>query len=112
MTNAPAKSYTHDHVVLDDGLVTFKCSSDRELWPWLALPPLDPIVVQTINYWASVETGAARGTFDTSKWSALTQTEWTCGQPDVGHATHGLGDTIGDADSPRYRLSTRLKSHH
>lgn len=105
MTKATASSFTNSHIVLNDGVVTFKCSSDQDQWPWLALHPFDPIVVQTINYWVSVETGAARGTFDSTKWSALTQTEWTCGDPGTGHATHGVADAIGHEGSPRYRLT-------
>ncbi len=104
MTKTAASPFTHSHVVLDDGTVAFKCSSDKNQWPWLALNPFDVIVVQTINYWAAVETGAARGTFDTGKWSALTRTEWTCGKQGAGHATHGLGHAFGVDGDPRYDL--------
>ena len=88
-----------------DGTVTFKCSSNHNLWPWLTLPPFNPIVVQSINYWASVETGAARGTFDPSVWSALTQMEWTCGHPDAGHVSHGVAAASADESSPGYQLT-------
>ncbi|VAW00812.1 hypothetical protein MNBD_ALPHA04-2122 [hydrothermal vent metagenome] len=104
MTIASASSFTHSHVILDDGTVVFKCSSDKNQWPWLALDPFDVIVVQTINYWTAVETGAARGTLDTGKWSALTRTEWTCGKQGVGHATHGLGHAFGVDGDPHYSL--------
>lgn len=105
MTQASYLQFTSAHIVSDDGRVTFKCSSDQVAWPWLALHPFDPIVVQTINFWASVETGAARGTFDTSKWSALTQMEWTCGDDGAGHAIRGIAEVIGEEDAPRYGLS-------
>ncbi|WP_422344676.1 hypothetical protein [Parasphingorhabdus sp.] len=105
MPKAPASQFTHSHHVLDDGTVTFKCSSDKDQWPWLALHPFDPIVVQTVNYWASVETSAARGTFDPTKWSALTQTEWTCGKPGVGHATHGIANPMNEEGTARFGLS-------
>lgn len=105
MSKAPTRQFTHSHVVSNDGSVAFKCSSDEDQWPWLALHPFDPIVVQTINYWASVETGAARGTFDPTKWSALTQTEWVCGKPGAGRATHGIAEAIGEKDAPRFGLS-------
>ncbi len=105
MPKTATKPFTHSHVILNDGAVAFKCSKNSEQWPWLALHPFDPIVVQTINFWASVETSAARGTFDPEKWSALTQTEWTCDARDVGHATHGIADTTGDEDAQRYRLT-------
>ena len=105
MSEPPASQFTYSHVVSDDGTVAFQCSSDKDKWPWLALHPVDPIVVQTINYWASVETGAARGTFDPTKWSALTQMEWICGKAGVGHATHGVADAIGEEATPRFGLS-------
>lgn len=105
MPKAATQSFTNTHVVLEDGSVTFQCSSDRNQWPWLALHPFDPIVVQSINYWASVETGAARGTWDPEKWSALTQMRWTCGAQGVGHATHGVADAIKENGEPRYRLT-------
>ncbi len=104
MRQAPEKQYTHSHVVSDDGTVTFKCSDDQDQWPWLALTPFDPIVVQTINFWASVETAAARGTWDPKKWSALTQTEWSCGEPGVEHAVRGIGEALGSKGSPRFQL--------
>lgn len=104
MSKAPTRQFTHSHVVSDDGAVAFKCSSDKVQWPWLALHPFDPIVVQTINYWALVETGAARGTFDPTKWSALTQTEWVCGKAGAGHATHGVAEAIGEEGAPRFGL--------
>lgn len=105
MANASAEPFTQTPVVMDDGTVTFKCSSDQDQWPWLALHPFDPIVVQTINYWVSVETSTARGTWDPTKWSALTQTRWKCGEPGVGHATHGVSDVAGKGDSPRFELT-------
>lgn len=105
MSKAPASQFTHSHIVSNDGSVTFHCSYDEDKWPWLALHPFDPIVVQTVNYWASVETGTARGTFDPTKWSALTQTEWVCGEPGVGHATHGFAEPIGEAGGPGFGLT-------
>jgi hypothetical protein len=104
MTNSEIGGFTHSHEVLGDGTVTFKCSRDEAAWPWLALAPYDPIVVQTINYWASVETGAARGSFDTTKWSALTHVTWVCGPPGAGHATHGLAEGLRDEDPMQFRL--------
>ncbi|MEO9468672.1 hypothetical protein [Parasphingorhabdus sp.] len=105
MVNTSAISFTQSPVVKDDGTVMFDCSSDQNQRPWLALHPFDPIVVQTINYWVSVETSTARGTWDPTKWSALTQTKWTCGELGVGHATHGISEVAGQGDSPRFELT-------
>lgn len=98
-------SYTHDHEVANDGIVAFKCSTDSESWPWLALHPFDPIVVQSINFWASVETATARGTWDPDKWSALTQMTWQCGEIGVGHAVRGIGKPAGTDGSPGFHIS-------
>lgn len=96
--------YTYDHVVSDDGTVAFQCSTDIEKWPWLALEPFDPIVVQSINFWASVETAMARGTWDPDKWSALTHMTWQCGTRGVGHAIRGIGKQTGGEGSPGFQI--------
>ena len=97
--------FTSDHEVQPDGSLTFKCSGDADIWPWLALPPHDPIVVQTINYWAPVETGETRGTFDRAKWTALTQTSWNCPNEDTGHAVRGMAKPIDETNSLAYDIS-------
>lgn len=105
MPEASAKPYTFAHCPHDDGSVTFQCSQDAGAWPWLALDPHDPIVVQTINYWTSVECGAARGTYDPSIWSALVWMDWTCGAQGVGHATYGTYETVGDEGDSRFQMT-------
>ncbi len=104
MQGVSPHSYTHGHVVAEDGTVTFQCSIDAEKWPWLVLHPFDPIVVQSINFWASVETASARGTWDPDKWSALTHITWQCGKPGVGHAVHGIGKQTGAKGSPGFQI--------
>ncbi|MCR9268850.1 MAG: hypothetical protein NXH72_02560 [Hyphomonadaceae bacterium] len=84
--------------------MSFDCSLDVEIWPWLKLPATHPIVVQTANFWASVESGMTLGTFDPNKWSALVQTEWTCGLAQVGHAVRGDYATIESGERQRYGL--------
>lgn len=97
-------SFTHAHKINEDGSVSFDCSQDASKWPWLALATHHPVLIQSINFWASVESGAARGTFDTSKWSALTQTEWQH-HAGTGPITKGVADPVGEDGSPRYGLS-------
>lgn len=99
------KQFTHSRRLFADGAVTFQCSADREAWPWLALDPFDPIVVQTINFWAASGASAMRRTHDPKKWTALTHTEWTCGDPGAGHATHGVAEPDGAEGSPGFRLT-------
>lgn len=93
---APEPSYTSNHEVQADGSVTFACSSDQCEWPWLALSPQHPIVIQTQNFWISVESGQAAGTRDDSKWSALTWTDWSLGDRNAGMATCGVFRRLED----------------
>jgi len=95
---------TCNHVVSEDGRVTFDCIQDIEIWPWLALPSIHPILVQTINFWGSVEAGEAKGTFDPEKWSALTHAEWECGPTSVGLPVRGMYETVQHDDEMRYQL--------
>ena len=37
MAHGDEASYTHSHVLLDDGRVTFACGTSVEEWPWLSL---------------------------------------------------------------------------
>jgi hypothetical protein len=92
-------AFTHSHIVLPDGAVAFKCSDNLEQWPWLALPSSHPTVIQSINYFASVEAAKAFGSYDPTKWSALTQTHWVSNRDTAGPPSHGLADYIQDPDS-------------
>ena len=89
------KAYTYAHDVREDLSVTFRCSQDAEVWPWLELPSWHPVAMQTINYWVSVECSAARGTFDREKWSALTWMDWQVGDFDAGIPARGLMENTG-----------------
>ena len=97
-------AFTHSHVVSEGGRVSFECSQDIEIWPWLALNPIHPILVQTINFWGSVECGETLGTYDPEKWSALTHCEWTCGAPSVGRPVRGTYETLQRGERNRYQL--------
>ena len=104
MPKSVTKRFTHNHKVQDDGSLTFECSDDMVLWPWLALPPYDPIVIQTINYWVPVETGETKKTFDRTKWTALTTTKWSCGEPGVGHVVRGVAAPTDESERLNYKI--------
>lgn len=89
MPAPPGPTYTNAHEVREDGIVSFACSTDTEQWPWLALPPQHPIVIQTQNFWSSVGASSALGTLEEGKWSALTWTDWELGDRNAGLATNG-----------------------
>lgn len=98
-------AYTHNHKVFRDGSLVFECAQDETIWPWLVLPPTHQIVVQSANFWASVESGMTLGTFDPNKWSALVQVEWTCGQRPAGKAVTGRYSADPSTGSRQYRLA-------
>lgn len=105
MPDKPDTAFTHSHEVRDDGSIAFSCSSDTDRWPWLTLDPHHPVLVQTINFWASIETAHTRGTIDPNKWSALTEMEWTCGPPGGGRPVRGVTAKPDDDNSLDYGLS-------
>ncbi|MEO9461388.1 MAG: hypothetical protein ABJ242_01515 [Marinomonas sp.] len=89
------RSYIENPEVQPDGSVHFACSGDIEEWPWLALPPQHPLVIQTQNFWASVGATEALQSRDESKWSALTWTRWQLGDKDAGRAARGVFSRSG-----------------
>ncbi len=91
------RSYTSGHVVAEDSSVDFDCATNVEEWTWLVLPPRHPAAIQTQNFWTSIGAGVALGTVEEGKWTALTWTDWACGDPDAGHAVRGhYGRTLVD----------------
>nr|WP_070960661.1 hypothetical protein [Hyphomonas sp. Mor2] len=97
--------YTLNLKRLETGAVSFDCSRDDTVWPWLTLSPIHPILVQTINFWASIDSGEFLGTFDPEVWTALTQVDWECGAPTVGPPVRGVYSTSQDADRATYHLT-------
>ena len=87
--------------------MSFTCSDDKSKWPWLKLHPSNQIPLQMICYFASVETAAARGTLDTTKWSALTKVTWQCHalEPDAAHARTGVIKALGEDGSPDFSMT-------
>ena len=83
------RSYTSSHEVGPDRRVDFACSLDAREWPWIALGPRHPVVIQAQNFWASIGAAHATGSIDEAQWSALTWTDWRCGDLAAGNAVRG-----------------------
>ncbi len=98
------KSYSHSHIIVDDGSVAFECSADTAEWPWLTLGAHHPIVVQAQNFWASVGAIMALGGMEDGQWSALTWTDWECGDPGVGMAERGRYERETSGDDETYAI--------
>jgi len=106
MANSSAdRMFTHDLTLADDGAVSFACSQDQDEWPWLALHPHHPIALQNIQYWVSVETGRARGTFDGTKWTAITWTRWECGDANAGNPVRGISEILTEGGKIQSQLT-------
>ena len=102
---SPDIQFTHDRALAPDGSVTFQCATDIEAWPWLALHPHHPIALQNLQYWASVESGRERGTFDGTKWTALTWTRWACGDSTVGIPVRGVSEYTNENGELQSKLT-------
>lgn len=105
MAQLPDTRFCEAHGILRDGSVPLTCSGDQQAWPWLVLDPHHPIVVQTVNFWASVEAGLLKGNWEEGQWTALTEMEWECGAPGCGHAHHGLADYFDQGSKQHFRLT-------
>jgi len=106
MPNNSPHGYTFGHEVIDEKSMSFVCSDDQSKWPWLTLHPSNQIPLQMMCYFASVETAAARGTLDETKWSALTKISWECAAtaPEAAHARHGHIEAVGEAGAPDFAM--------
>lgn len=107
MAGPDKKPFTRDHVITPDGADAFRVSGDAGLWPWLTLHPTDAAAVQTFNYYALVESVAARGGEETDKWTALTRLRWRCFQTgdDAPRVHHGLAEAPADPEKPDYLMT-------
>lgn len=88
----------------DDGTFTFECSDNVERFRWLALPPRHPAVIQTQNFWGSIGAMIERDGEEASKWTALTWTDWQCGQGETGRATHGTYKRVESEGGPAFAM--------
>lgn len=95
------RSYISNAEVQADGLVAFACSQDVREWPWLALSPQHPLVIQTQNFWCSVGSGQALQARDDDKWSALTWTKWQLGDRAAGIAKQGRYRALDESEDGR-----------
>mgnify|MGYP001800253119 CR=1 FL=1 len=99
--------YTYNHAVDEAGGVTFECSLDSDVWPWLKLVPTHPILIQTVNFWAAFDSGAYLTEFKTDAWTALTQLEWTCDKTEAGPPRQGRYASFEEKNRARYTLELR-----
>lgn len=98
-------AYTHNHARTADGAVTFDCATNSDIWPWLALPPTHPILIQTVNFWAAFDSAVFLDEFRADAWTALTGLRWTCGPAEAGYPASGRYFTEKDQDRARYELT-------
>lgn len=65
---------------------------DRRRWPWLALSPLHPVVIDKIQYFSAVTASLVMERMEPGTRSALTKLSWSCRARPGGtrHATQGV----------------------
>lgn len=65
-------------VSADANRVELAFDLNHEYWPWLALPPQHPVMLEKYQYFSSITAGWATGIFDPATYLALTQFNWQC----------------------------------
>ncbi|MEM7689517.1 MAG: hypothetical protein AAF291_10890 [Pseudomonadota bacterium] len=98
-------SYTSGHTVGADGGLCFQCSGDSEAFPWLALAPQHPVVIQTQQFWTSFGALMFEGGLEEGQWSALTWMDYALGDQQAGHAVRGIYRRIEDERGPAFALT-------
>ena len=65
---------------------------DRRRWPWLALSPLHPVVIDKIQYFSAVTASLTTERMEPGTRTALTRLAWSCHPRAAGtrHATRGV----------------------
>lgn len=105
MPQGQGEPYSFDYHESADGTVHFRCSTDQERWPWLALCPHHPLVIQTQNFWASYGAIVFAKGIEEGQWSALTWTDWQIGDQECGHAVRGVYRSLGEGGKASYTLT-------
>lgn len=101
---SPPNPYASHYETQEDGTVTFRCSSDLEANPWLALPPHHAVVIQTQAFWTAIGATIMLGGMEAGQWSALTWIDWELGAGDGGHAVRGVYRGQANGEKPTYEI--------
>jgi len=102
--NYSVNPYASDCRVQDDGSVTFGCSQDTGINPWLTLPPHHPVVIQTQAFWTSVGASVTLNGMEATQWSALTWINWELGAGEGGHAVRGTYTRDQTSENQSYEV--------
>lgn len=105
MPQGLGEPYAYDLERGSDGALLFRCSRDVEAWPWLALAPQHPIVIQTQQFWASFCALQFEGRLEEGQWSALTWMDYAIRDPQAQHAVRGVYNRIKAEAGPAFALT-------
>lgn len=111
----PALVYEHNFCRIErvDGMqVSLGYDLNRDRWPWLALPPDHPVLVEKYQYFSAVTAGWAVFDRASSAHSALTKLVWTCEAASVQgeHATRGRCTLWQNERDMGYELVTHTEA--
>ena len=87
-----ALGYRHNFariVRADEQRLEFGYDLDPQRWPWLALPPQHPVVLDKVQYFSAVTGSLAASRLEPGTRSALTKLGWSC-TPRPGGARHAV----------------------
>lgn len=96
MTNASTYRENFAQVLACTGKrVELSYNLDSQVWPWLALPPHHPVLVEKYQYFGTVTASWAMQLFTPETYTALTRFYWQCTPAAFSgkYATHGVCNT-------------------
>jgi hypothetical protein len=104
MTQQERGDFCFDFARDGERAVTFRCSDETDVYPWLNLHPAHNIAVQATNYFALTGVSLFLGQMDGEKWTALTDFRWRCYNTGEGaaHPVRGRSTHSGNSDDPGY----------
>jgi len=76
-----ALGYEHNFVEVesvDAGRIELSFDLSPERWPWLALPPTHPVLIEKVQYFAAVTASWVSDSMQPGTRSALTRITWDC----------------------------------
>jgi hypothetical protein len=87
--------------------VEFGYDLDRQRWPWLALSPLHPVVIDKIQYFSAVTASLTTERMVPGTRTALTKLSWSCRARAGGtlHATRGVFESWASERRGGYTLA-------
>lgn len=90
---------------VEEGSVEIEYDLDEARWPWLALPPRHPVLIEKYQYFGAVTVALAQSFVEPSTFTALTAFDWECPEDqDPDPATRGVFVDSSTPDRPSFEM--------